>query len=469
MKLSRLRACFTAAALPALLPAAVSAAPSPWDQEAEIVARIHPPEFPARSFAVTDYGAVAGGTVDCTKAIAAAIRACHDAGGGHVVVPSGVFLTGAVRLLSHVDLHLEQGAILRFSTDPSAYLPAVYTRWESTECMNYSPFIYAYGEEDIAVTGAGTLDGSAGADNWWAWTRRDASGTSPASRDSRQLVALADRDTPVAARVFGAGHHLRPNFFQPFRCRNVLVEGIAIVRSPMWELNPVLCTNVIARGVRIDSRGPNNDGFDPECCKDVLVEDCVFATGDDCIAIKSGRNRDGRRVGVAAEDMVVRRCTMRDGHAGVAIGSEISGGCRNVFVEDCRMDSPNLERVLRLKSNASRGGTIENIRLRRIEVGRVAEAILTVDLLYEEGAKGDFPPVICDVSFEDIRSRSTPRVLWIEGFPAATIDRIHFERCTFAGVESADVVQHAGRIDFDRVDIIPAAPAHSLSSRPAVW
>ena len=445
------------------------AASAGWDEAQEILGRIHAPTFPDRTFAITDYGAQASGP-DCTEAIAKAIAACHAAGGGHVSVPAGTFRTGAIHLLSNVDLHLEKGATLKFSTDPKKYLPAVFTRWESTECMNYSPFIYAFQQENIAVTGFGVLDGSAGPDRWWNWTARDKTGTSPASRDATKLVAMGDKDVPVEQRVFGEGHFLRPNFFQPNRCKNVLISDVTIINSPMWELNPVLCTNVIARGVTIDCpAGPNNDGFDPESCKDVLVEKCSFTTGDDCIAIKSGRNRDGRRVGKVMENMIVRDCVMKDGHAGVALGSEVSGSVRNVFVERCVMDSPNLQRALRIKSNASRGGTVEGIHLRDLQVGRVAEAILTVDFLYEEGAKGDFPPVTRNVTIENVTCKSSPRVLWVESFPAATVDQITFAHCTFNGVETADVVKNAGRITFDHVDIIPAVETQSLSTRKAVW
>jgi polygalacturonase len=203
-----------------------------------------------------------------------------------------------------VDLHLAAGATLRFSADPAAYLPVVFTRWEGVECMNFMPLIYAWEQTDIAVTGPGTLDGSAAPDRWWDWARHDSGRTPASAADSRALDAQAAAGVPVAERRFGGGHHLRPNFIQPYRCRNVLIEGVSIVRSPMWEINPVLCTNVIVRGVTIDSLGPNNDGCDPESCRDVLIEGCAFTTGDDCIAIKSGRNADGRRVGVPAENLV---------------------------------------------------------------------------------------------------------------------------------------------------------------------
>jgi polygalacturonase len=248
-----------------------------------ILARIKAPVFPARDFAITDYGAVAG--TDCSAAIRKAIEACNAAGGGRVVVPAGEWITGAVHLKSNVNLYLAKGSTLRFSTDPAAYLPVVQTRWEGIECMNYSPFIYAWEQENIAVTGEGTLDGAADWDNWWGWTKKGADKKSLATPDTAKLNELSVKGVPVAQRVFGAGSHLRPSFFQPYRCRNVLIEGVTIIRSPMWEVTPVLCTNVIVRGVKINSHGPNNDGCDPDSCRDVLIEGCVFDTGDDCIAI----------------------------------------------------------------------------------------------------------------------------------------------------------------------------------------
>ncbi len=449
-----------------VVPAKSSAAPE-WAGVSEILARIKAPVFPAREFAITDYGAVADGKTDCTEAIRKAIEACHEAGGGHVTISAaGIFLTGPIHLKSNVDLHVAEGSTLRFLTDPAKYLPVVYTRWEGTECLNYSPLIYAFEQENIAVTGGGTLDGAASTDNWWAWTRQDM-GVAPA-RASRDLLSnLGERGVPVEQRVFGAGHFLRPNFIQPYRCRNVLIEGVRIRRSPMWEINPVLCTNVIVRGVNIVSEGPNNDGCNPDSCRDVLIEDSQFSTGDDCIAIKSGRNNDGRRVAVPSENIIVRRCTMKDGHGGVVIGSETSGGCRNVFVEDCVMDSPNLDRVLRFKSNARRGGVIENFFLRNIEVGQVAEAVLTIDFLYEEGPNGPFRPVVRHVVLENVTSRASPRVMWVTGFPGAVIDDVRFVDCTFSGVQASEVLQHAGSISFNNVTIEPAQKSPSLNSRPS--
>ena len=432
-----------------------------WSEYPELLARIKAPVFPARDFVITAYGAQPG--ADATAALRAAIAACSQAGGGRVVVPAGEWLTGAVVLQSNVNLHIAKGATLKFSTDFAAY-PTVLTRWEGTECMNYSPFIYAYGQENIAITGEGTLDGQASTDNWWGWTKKGARLDRP---DSSALVQMGERGVPVAQRVFGPGHYLRPNFIQPYRCQNILIEGVTIVRSPMWEINPELSSNITVRGVKISTHGPNNDGCDPESCRDVLIEGCVFDTGDDCIAIKSGRNNDGRRVGVPSENLIVRGCTMKDGHGGVVIGSEISGGCRNVFVEDCVMDSPDLDRALRLKSNARRGGVLENIFMRNVRIGRVAEAVLTVDLLYEEGAKGDFPPTVRNIHIDSVTSEHSPRVLWIHGFPGAIIDGIHLSDSQFRGVETAEQVSGAGHIDFTNVTIEPAHQEPGRNSRPA--
>ena len=235
----------------------------------------------------------------------------------------------------------------------------------------------------------------------------------------------------------------------------------------MWELHPVLSANITVRGVQIHSHGPNNDGFDPESSRDILVEHCVFDTGDDCIAIKSGRNHDGRRVNVPSENIVIRHCVMQDGHGGVVLGSECTGGIRNVFVEDCEMDSPSLDRALRFKNNAVRGGILENVFMRNVKIGRVGEAILTIDLLYEEGAEGAFLPVVRNVQLDHVTSSASPRVLFIRGFEGAVIENIRLSNSTFSGVTETDVVSHAGTITLSKVTVTPAKAAASLNSVPA--
>jgi hypothetical protein len=312
-----------------------------WGEVDAILARIAPPVFPDRVFQVTKYGAVGDGVRDCTAAFTAAIGACAAAGGGRVLVPEGRFLAGAIHLKSRVELHLSERATIVFSRDPRHYLPVVFSRWEGVELMNYSPLIYAFEQRDVAVTGKGTLDGQASDEYWWPWKSSKPESGKPSQLPARtRLIEMGARGVPVGERVFGVDSFLRPNFIQPYRCQNVLIEGVTIVNSPMWEIHPVLCTNVTVRNVAINSHGPNNDGCDPESCRDVLIEGCTFDTGDDCIALKSGRNEDGRRLSVPTENVIVRNCVMKDGHGGVVIGSEVSGGARNIFAEKCRMDSP---------------------------------------------------------------------------------------------------------------------------------
>jgi unsaturated rhamnogalacturonyl hydrolase len=276
---------------------------------------------------------------------------------------------------------------------------------------------------------------------------------------------MGAKGTPVAERLFGPGRKLRPSFFQPYRCKNVLIEGVTIVRSPMWEVHPVLSENVTVRNVTVSTHGPNNDGCNPESCRDVLIEGCVFDVGDDCIAIKSGKNDDGRRVNVPSENIVVRGCTFKDGHGGVVLGSECSGHIRNVFVEDCAMDSPNLERMLRFKNNAVRGGILENVFVRNVRVGTVGEAILTIDLLYEEGANGKHLPIVRNVHVRSVTATGAPRVMYVVAFPGAIIDGIRFEDCKFTNVEATEVLAVPGSVEFRNVVIEPKVKPRSLSSR----
>jgi polygalacturonase len=428
-----------------------------WDALPGILARIRPPTFRERDFAITDFGAVEGGKASATEAIRKAIDAASAAGGGRVVVPEGRFLTGPVHLKSNVALHLSRGATLAFSQDPADYLPAVLTRFEGTELMNYSPFIYALDQENVGVTGEGTLDGQADAEHWWYWKGNRSAGWKPGMPNynaaRQQLLEMAEKGTPVPLRRFGQGDYLRPNFIQPYRCTNVLIEGVRIVNSPMWEINPVLCRNVTVRDVDIYSHGPNNDGCDPESCVDVLIEGCTFDTGDDCIAIKSGRNADGRRLHAPSENIVVRRCRMKDGHGGVTIGSEISGNVRNVFAEDCVMDSPNLDRALRMKNNAMRGGVLEHIYMRNVQVGQVAHAVVDVDFTYEEGPNGPFTPVVRDVVVENVTSGKSEYALYLRGFPDAPITDVTLRDCHFQNVAKGNLLENVRDLELEDVTI----------------
>jgi polygalacturonase len=428
-----------------------------WELVPEILARIQAPAFPQRDFFITNFGAVGDGSSDASEAIALAIEACSAAGGGRVVVGEGVYLTGPIHLRSNVNLHVAENATLRFSRDTERYLPAVFTRWEGMELMNYSPLIYAFEQENVAVTGAGTLDGNADERFWWPWKGQEEHGWvagEPEQSDARnRLQVMVEAGLPVKERLFGDGDYLRPSFVQPYRCRNILVEGVTIVNSPMWEIHPVLCTNVTVRGVRVETHGPNNDGCNPESCRDVLIEDCYFDTGDDCIALKSGRNADGRRLDTPVENVIIQNCTMRDGHGGVVIGSEISGGARNIFVRNCQMSSPNLDRALRIKTNSVRGGVVEHIYMRDVEVGEVSDAVVRVNFLYEEGDAGNFKPIVRDVEIRNVTCERSERALYLRGYADSPITNVRLVDCRFENVADESTIEHVQGLVLDRVFI----------------
>jgi polygalacturonase len=222
---------------------------------------------------------------------------------------------------------------------------------------------------------------------------------------------------------------------QPYKCKNILIEGVTFKNSPMWHIHPVLSENITVRNVKVIGHGPNNDGCNPESCKNVLIKGCYFDTGDDCIAIKSGRNNDGRRVNVPSENIVIQNCEMKDGHGGVVIGSEMTGGARNIFAEDCTMDSPNLDRALRIKTNSVRGGFVENVYMRNVEIGQVAEAVLKINFHYGEGDIGEFTPVVRNINMENVTSQKSRYALSIRGYERSPITDVHLKNCEFNNVQ----------------------------------
>ncbi|RKN44920.1 glycoside hydrolase family 28 protein [Streptomyces hoynatensis] len=368
------------------------------------------PRFPDAWFPITDYGAAGDGVTDCTEAIRAAVAACHRAGGGHVLVPAGRWATGAIHLLSGVDLHVAEGATVLFSTDPAAYLPVVLTRWQGVEAYNYSPLIYAYRQRDIAVTGRGVLDAQSDTAHWWPWKGSGQYGWEQGMprelEDWQALERFGEEGVPVAERVFGAGHYLRPSFLQPHSCRNVLIEGVTLRNSPFWNIHPVLSRDITVRDVTIDCQGPNSDGCDPDSCRNVTLSRVTFATHDDCIAIKSGRDRDGRRVGVPSRDILVEDCVYLSGGAAVAIGSEMSGGVSHVTARRLRipldptLDEASVAHVLNVKSTPTRGGYVRDVTVTDVTAPGWTYVPFEVTFQYAGGTGGEDIPEVSRLTAE---------------------------------------------------------------------
>ena len=418
-----------------------------WDtQYRQIEQSIRQPKFADREFNITKYGAKPAAKAAVNqKAINRAIAACSKAGGGRVVVPAGTFNTGAITLKSHVNLVVEEGATLQFAFEPDLY-PVVLTRWEGLDCWNISPCIYAYQETDIAITGKGVIDGGGSRDTWWPWCGATKYGWKEGTVSQRngsraRLLKMAEDGVDMNERRFTKEDGLRPQLINLNKCDGILIEDVTLLRSPFWVIHPLLSKNITVRGVHINNDGPNGDGCDPESCDGVLIENCFFNTGDDCIAIKSGRNNDGRLWGRPSENIIIRNCEMQNGHGGVVIGSEISGGCRNVFAENNKMDSPNLDRVIRIKTNTCRGGVIENIYARNIEVGQCGESVLKINLDYEHNeicCRG-FLPTVRNVNLDNITCQKSKYGVQIIALDTCTnVYDIHVNNCRFNGVEQGN-------------------------------
>jgi polygalacturonase/rhamnogalacturonyl hydrolase YesR len=434
-----------------------------WDEQQyrEIEQSIRVPQFAAQDFPITKYGAKSDNTAKKNqKAIQKAIDTCSKKGGGRVIVPAGQkFLTGAIALKSGVNLVIEDGAVLEFAFEPDLY-PIVRTRWEGLDCWNLSPLIYAYQQHDIAITGKGIIDGGGSRETWWPWVSSPKFGFKEGmpvhqwKETSRpRLLKYAEDGVPLDERRFTKEDGLRPQLINFNQCERILIENVTLLRSPFWVIHPLLSTDITVRGVHINNDGPNGDGCDPESCDRVLIENCYFNTGDDCIAIKSGRNNDGREGGQGAfagrpsKNIIIRNCKFNNGHGGVVIGSEISGGCQNVYAHDCEMDSPSLDRVLRIKTNSCRGGIIENINMRNITVGQCGEAVLKINTDYEprEVCCRGFYPTVRNVTMENVTCKKSKYGVMIVGYNdpklAYTVNNITVRNCQFDGVTSKPIHQ----------------------------
>lgn len=388
-----------------------------------ITAAIQAPRIPDRAVGIE--GLTEGG--DLRAPLQAALDAAAAAGGGRVAVPPGRWdCGGPIRLRSACVLHLSEGARVVFTGDPSAYLPMVLTRWEGTEAYNYSPMVHGQGLTDVAITGPGTLDGQ-GEANFLPW--RDRQGP-----DQRALRRMGRDGVPVEARRFGPGHHLRPAFVELMGCERVLIEDVTLTDSPFWVVHPIYCRSVTVRGVTVVSRHLNSDGVDPDSCEDVLVERCTFDTGDDGVAVKSGRDQDGWRVGRPSRRIVVRDCRYAGtAGGGVAIGSEMSGGVEDVYVDGYEMGT--VSHAVYLKANGDRGGYVRGVHARNLRIGR-ADEVLVITNQYKDRVAGPHPAAFSDVTLTDVRCGQADAIVTINGAPETPVRGVTLRDVT---VGAADV------------------------------
>ena len=388
-------------------------------------------------FSIADFGARADGT-KCTVAFSQAFAAAENVGGGRVVVPCGKWFTGPVKFRSNCELHLENGAEVVFSQDPGDYLPAVFTSWEGMECWNYSPLVYAYGCTNVSITGTGTLrafDGEWKDSFWRSWTRN--AEMEEAAR--LQLYTWGATDYPVDKREIWKLKSTRPHFIQFNRCRNVRLEDVKVRNSPFWTIHLYQCEEVSVRGLDVCARGKsaNNDGIDIEMSRNVLVEKCTFDQGDDGIVIKAGRNRDAWRIGKPTENVLVRDCEIRYAGSVLAVGSEISGGIRNVTLANCTAGS--VARVFYLKTNRRRGGFLENILCENIRVDEARQTVFEIatDVLYEWRKFPDYEnrtTRIANIRAENIHAEKTKNVVRICGDQALPPTGVRWRNVTASSV-----------------------------------
>lgn len=374
--------------------------------------------------------------------------------GGRVVIHDGYFYTGAIHLESNVNLFLEDNANVMFTTDYSQY-PNVLTRWEGIICYNYSPLIYAYQKENVAITGNGVFDGQATKEKYWLpWKNGsvDKNENQKAAKD--KLRKMGQEQTEVNERVFGEGSYLRPSFVQPYECENVLIEGVSIKNAPFWMVHPVFCENVAIRDVTVNSFGYNNDGINPDSCRYVLIENCTLNTGDDAIAIKSGLNKDGETVGKPSEYIVVRNNEYLTGKGSAAtVGSDMSGDVRYIFFMDNHsLDTCKHLQSISLKTNGDRGGTIEQIYISGLKAEHVEDYAVYATMEYEEGDTGLTTPVIRDIFIKDCELVAGSKgFIGLVGYERSMIQNISFENCNFTGDAPKFAFWNVSDINFKNV------------------
>lgn len=386
-------------------------------------------KMPEAKVSLLDFGAKGDGKKDCLSAFKKALQQSKKKGGLRIVVPSGTYyIKGSIHLVSNTCIELQEGAVLKFDPDPKKYLPMVKTSWEGTFMQNYSPFIYGYGLENVSITGKGTIDGNA-ASTFATWRK--------SQKEAQQLSReMNHKETPVEQRNFGEGSWLRPQLIQLYNCKNITLSDFFITNSPFWCVHLLKSENIICRGLRYDAKLVNNDGIDPECTRNLLIEDIHFNNGDDNVAIKSGRDNDGWTKGSPSENIIIRNCHFKGLHA-VVIGSEMSGGVRNVFVENCDY-AGYCKRGLYVKTNPNRGGFVENIYVKNCVFDEVEDLMYVTSMYAGEGMDDNHFTTVKNIYVENMRCRKArAAAIVLQGTAAKPIANVVLKNIDVAEVKNA--------------------------------
>ncbi|MGM8360610.1 glycoside hydrolase family 28 protein [Flavobacterium sp. ARAG 55.4] len=409
-----------------------------------IVNRIQLPVIPAYKIKVTDFGAKGDSVTNCKPAFDKAMKACSKNHGGTIVVPKGVYtINGPIHFVSNVELHLETGAKIRFGSNPKDY-PLVLTSWEGTMLYNYSPLIYGNNVENVAITGNGIIDGEA-KNTWIKWKPLE-------EKDKLLSREMNHTNVPLKERVFGKGHFLRPQLIQFLNSENILIEGVTIEDSPFWCVHLLKSKSITLRGLKYDAHNNNNDGIDPEYSSDILIENIQFNNGDDNVAIKAGRDDEGRgNSNSPSENIVIRNCEFKGLHA-VVIGSEMSAGVRNVFVDNCKAGG-YLKRGIYIKTNSDRGGYVRDLYFSNIAFGQVEDCIYMTANYHGEGS-GLHPSKISDVSISNISCESASNAaIVIEGFPEKKVENIVLDTITVKSAKNGMTLTNTQNISVNEIII----------------
>lgn len=402
---------------------------------------------------ILDYGGSNDSTGMNTDAIAKAIDAAASKGGGTVYFPAGKYITGPIHFKSNITLFIDAGAELHFSDDFDHYLPMVESRWEGTEVTNFSPLFYAKDVENIAITGRGLIDGHG--KKWWGFSevtirnQKEGEETKWQNEFKRLNKDVLAPDLPGWVEQ----GFLRPPFIQFLRCNNVQIKDIKIQNSPFWTVNPQYCDNVTVDGVTIDNPpSPNTDGINPESCSNVHIANCHISVGDDCITIKSGKDRSGRKVNIPAENHTITNCTMLRGHGGVVIGSEMSGGVKNIVISNCIFDGT--DRGIRIKTARGRGGVVENIRVSNIVMRNIRDQAIVLNMQYAKTGEepvSERTPLFKNVYISDMAG-TTNRVGQILGLEEMPVENVSFNNINMQS-KAGFLVENAKKISFNNVQV----------------